>query len=50
LFVSEGTTAVNVGAAGWAGFVLVRAWRHFYGGGSMGYGAVGYKPSKAVLK
>jgi len=25
-------------------------WRHFYGGGTMGYGAVGYKPAKAVLK
>jgi len=27
----------------------VRPWRHFYGGGTMGY-AVGYKPAKAVLK
>ena len=28
----------------------VRPWRHFYGGGTMGYGAVGYKPLKDVLK
>jgi len=28
----------------------VRLWRHFYGGGTMGFGAVGYKPAKAVLK
>jgi len=28
----------------------VRPWRHFYGGGTMGDGAVGYKPAKAVLK
>jgi len=28
----------------------VRPWRHFCGGGTMGYGAVGYKPAKAVLK
>jgi len=28
----------------------VRPWRHFYGGGTTGYGAVGYKPAKAALK
>jgi len=28
----------------------VRPWWHFYWGGTMGYGAVGYKPAKAVLK
>jgi len=27
----------------------VRPWRHFYGGGTMGY-VVGYKPVQAVLK
>jgi len=26
----------------------VRPWRHFYGGGTMGYAAVSYKPAKAV--
>jgi len=25
-------------------------WRYFYGGVTMGYTAVGYKPAKAVLK
>jgi len=29
---------------------MVRPWRHFYGGGTMGYAAVGYKLAKAALK
>jgi len=34
----------------WGGCgVAVRPWRHFCGGGTMGY-AVGYEPAKAVLK
>jgi len=32
---------------GWGG--AVRPWRHFYGGGTMGYD-VSYKTSKSVLK
>ena len=26
----------------------VRPWQHFYGGGTMGYAAVGYKPANAI--
>jgi len=36
---------IGVAKAGWT----VRPWRHFCGGGTMGY-AVGYKPVQAVLK
>jgi len=39
----------NVSGVAKGGRGAVRPWRHFYGGGTMGY-AAGYKTAEAVLK
>jgi len=43
---SKRTGGVCLGSGQWRSKgVAVRPWRHFYGGGTMGYAAVGYKPT-----
>ena len=43
-------TKTRSGVAKWGRGGAVLPWRYFYGGATMGYAAVGYKPAKAVLK